>query len=210
MIKKIGITTLVLCLSIPFFGQKKVVGFEGRRITIEAGAGFSYFPTYYYTNNSSDEIKKDGIISFIKPSYRINYRLGYVLTNKIHVQALYSQSKMKYGSLTEEIDEIENSNGYGVIHYHSFEDISIKGVGIKFSYNLHDFIAPVGGSLGLSFMKNYIRVKNHSFTDFSYVENDRNGYDYFKKTISNGEYNMTVNMLSFHYDNMFFYVCGRC
>ncbi len=195
-----------LVLSSPFIFSQKPAGLEGKRFSIEAGVGLGFFSKYIYTNNMSDEMKEEGVLEQAIPTHRFNYSIGYVLTNKIQVQALFSHAKYKYGSLNEEIDELEarNYENRYHYHYHSFEDITMKGYGFKFSYYLHKFIAPVGGSIGFSFKRNFINVKNNTYTNFSNYEDDWSGYDYWIKTEGTGEFNIKVNVLSFHYENMSF------
>ncbi|MDB4088102.1 hypothetical protein N9544_00610 [Flavobacteriales bacterium] len=202
MMNKISILTLLIVLNLSLFSQKKAVGLEGKRFNLEGGVGISMFPGYIYFDDNyinSDNLKLGDIFSL-----KYNFELGYSITNKFKASFSYTQRTINIDSIDTYDDDYYYINNYVEFYAHNgFLDTKVKGYGVKINYYLHDFIAPVGGSIGLSFKKTFVTTKDHVFTSINVAE-DEWGYEYLSVITDTSELKMNYTTIGFHYENMFF------
>lgn len=201
MMKRLLIITAIVSLGSNFFSQKKTVGLEGKRFNLEAGIGISLFPSFIFFNN--DYYSRTKLTDLV--STRYNFELGYAVTNKIKASFHYSHANINFDSVDSyrNYDQDELSNITPFFVFNSFKNTKVNSYGIKVNYYLHDFIAPVGGSIGLSYKRTFIYTKNHVFTSINLIE-DNWGYETLVIKTDSSELKMSYTTLGFHYENMFF------
>ena len=164
--------------------QVKTSGLEGKRFSIEANVGISMVPSVFIFFGSSIQEKFSYESDLFSIKY--NFELGYTLTNKIKASFLYSKSNFSINEVNIEVYENDN-----YFKQYNFNDVQFKSLGIKGSYYVRDFIAPVGGSIGLSLKRSSVNITDHIFS-------------ISKDILDTADTKISYFTVGIHFDNMVF------
>jgi len=148
------ILIIVFIFGLGFLNFSQVIGFEGKRLSVELTTGISLsnkaFVLLRKLGDGDDDYKKFTKYPFL-PSMRPNLEMNYTITNKSSIGIILSGSINKFTPITLNNKEVY-ANG-----------VSYFGAGIRYSVFKKDFISPVGSTWSIYAKMNSVKSKEYKY-----------------------------------------------